>query len=115
MDLAFDAGGKVSVGLTATTIVSQWTWAATLLQSSAVGSKVSFVPRCLAFILWNKYTETDRPWAASAVEAAQELLAAAHGQLQKLPMGSHLCTGSLWVKSVLTHGQLLITHGQHFF
>ncbi|XP_076358090.1 uncharacterized protein LOC143250861 [Tachypleus tridentatus] len=39
LDTAFDAGGKVSVGLTATTIVSQWTWAATLLQSSAVASK----------------------------------------------------------------------------
>ncbi|XP_074654736.1 uncharacterized protein LOC141908541 [Tubulanus polymorphus] len=39
LDTAFDAGGKVTVGLTATTIVSQWTWAATLLQSSAVASK----------------------------------------------------------------------------
>lgn len=37
---AFDAGGKVSIGLTATTIVSQWTWSATLLQSSTVASKV---------------------------------------------------------------------------
>ncbi len=27
-------------------------------------------------------------------------------------MGNHLCTGSPWVKSVLTHGRLLITHGQ---
>merc|ERR1712038_423379 len=26
LDTAFDAGGKVSIGLTATTIVSQWTW-----------------------------------------------------------------------------------------
>ena len=33
LDTAFDAGGKVSIGLTATTIVSQWTWSATLLQS----------------------------------------------------------------------------------
>ena len=33
-------GGKVSIGLTATTIVSQWTWSATLLQSSTVASKV---------------------------------------------------------------------------
>ncbi|KAL5014495.1 hypothetical protein ScPMuIL_008765 [Solemya velum] len=40
LDVAFDAGGKVNVGLTATTIVSQWTWAATLLQSSTVASKV---------------------------------------------------------------------------
>lgn len=40
LDTSFDAGGKVSVGLTATTIVSQWTWAATLLQSSTVASKV---------------------------------------------------------------------------
>ncbi len=36
----------------------------------------------------------DHPCAASAVEAAHGLLAAAYGQLQKLPMGSHLCTGS---------------------
>lgn len=40
LDTAFDAGGKVSVGLTATTIVSQWTWAATLLYSCTVASKV---------------------------------------------------------------------------
>ncbi|XP_064598785.1 uncharacterized protein LOC135465474 [Liolophura sinensis] len=39
LDIAFDAGGKVSIGLTASTIVSQWTWAATLLQSSTVASK----------------------------------------------------------------------------
>merc|ERR1711963_570874 len=39
LDTAFDAGGKVSIGLTATTIVSQWTRSATLLQSSTVASK----------------------------------------------------------------------------
>jgi Na+/proline symporter len=39
LDTAFDAGGKVSIGLTATTIVSQWTWTGTLLQSSTVASK----------------------------------------------------------------------------
>ena len=39
LDTAFDAGGQVSVGLTATTIVSQWTWAATLLQSCTVAAK----------------------------------------------------------------------------
>ncbi|XP_035681863.1 urea-proton symporter DUR3-like [Branchiostoma floridae] len=39
LDTTFDAGGQVSVGLTATTIVSQWTWAATLLQSCTVASK----------------------------------------------------------------------------
>merc|ERR1712013_152368 len=39
LDTAFDAGGKVSIGLTATTIVPQWTWSATLLQSSTVASK----------------------------------------------------------------------------
>ena len=43
LDTAFDAGGKVSIGLTATTIVSQWTWSATLLQSSTVASKVMFL------------------------------------------------------------------------
>ena len=41
LDNAFDAGGKVAMGLTATTLVSQWTWAATLLQSSTVASKVT--------------------------------------------------------------------------
>jgi uncharacterized protein YneF (UPF0154 family) len=41
LDTAFDAGGKVSIGLTATTIVSQWTWAATLLQSCTVATRVS--------------------------------------------------------------------------
>ena len=45
LDTSFDAGGNVSIGLTATTIVSQWTWAATLLQSSNVGTKVSTVAR----------------------------------------------------------------------
>ncbi|WAR19084.1 DUR3-like protein, partial [Mya arenaria] len=39
LDTAFDAGGKVNIGLTATTIVSQWTWAATLLFSCTVASK----------------------------------------------------------------------------
>ncbi|XP_006823327.1 uncharacterized protein LOC100367327 [Saccoglossus kowalevskii] len=39
LDTDFDAGGEVSVGLTATTIVSQWTWAAGLLQSSTVTAK----------------------------------------------------------------------------
>ncbi|PIK48507.1 putative urea-proton symporter DUR3 [Apostichopus japonicus] len=39
LDTDFDAGGQVSLGLTATTIVSQWTWAATLLQSSTVAAK----------------------------------------------------------------------------
>ena len=41
LDRSFDAGGKVNAGLTASTIVSQWTWAATLLQSSTVAAKVS--------------------------------------------------------------------------
>ena len=45
LDTAFDAGGKVSIGLTATTIVSQWTWSATLLQSSTVASKVGISTR----------------------------------------------------------------------
>jgi len=40
IDVNFDAGGKISSGLIATTIVSQWTWAATLLQSTSVTTKV---------------------------------------------------------------------------
>ncbi|GFR85860.1 urea-proton symporter DUR3-like [Elysia marginata] len=39
LDISFDAGGNVNAGLTATTVVSQWTWAATLLQSSTVAAK----------------------------------------------------------------------------
>ncbi|CAH1777253.1 unnamed protein product [Owenia fusiformis] len=39
VDTTFDAGGKVSIGLTATTIVSQMTWTATLLQSTTVATK----------------------------------------------------------------------------
>ncbi|XP_071942432.1 uncharacterized protein [Antedon mediterranea] len=39
LDTSFDAGGKVNIGITAATIVSQWTWAATLLQSSSVAAK----------------------------------------------------------------------------
>ncbi|XP_076358107.1 uncharacterized protein LOC143250869 isoform X2 [Tachypleus tridentatus] len=39
LDTTFDAGGKVSIGLTATTIVSQWTWSVTFIHSSTVASK----------------------------------------------------------------------------
>ncbi|XP_052808030.1 uncharacterized protein LOC128236931 [Mya arenaria] len=39
LDTAFDAGGKVSVGLTATTIVSQWTWASALLYSPVTATQ----------------------------------------------------------------------------
>ena len=38
LDASFDAGGDVGSGITASTLVSQWTWAATLLQSSSVGA-----------------------------------------------------------------------------
>ena len=50
IDTDFDAGGKVSAGLTATTIVSQWTWAATLLQSATVASKVTTMLSCLDIV-----------------------------------------------------------------
>ncbi|CAH1777539.1 unnamed protein product [Owenia fusiformis] len=39
VDTSFDAGGKVSLGMTATVIVSQMTWAATLLQSTTFAVK----------------------------------------------------------------------------
>ncbi|CAH1789774.1 unnamed protein product [Owenia fusiformis] len=39
LDTSFDAGGKVSVGLTAATLVSQMTWAASLLQPVTVTLK----------------------------------------------------------------------------
>ncbi|CAF0718552.1 unnamed protein product [Brachionus calyciflorus] len=35
----FNAGGSMSISLLASTIVSQWTWAASLLQSSTVGTQ----------------------------------------------------------------------------
>ncbi|KAL3315476.1 hypothetical protein Ciccas_005893 [Cichlidogyrus casuarinus] len=37
VDTAFTGGGQLSAGLIMTNLVSQWTWAATLLQSSGVG------------------------------------------------------------------------------
>ena len=54
LDTAFDAGGKVSIGLTATTIVSQWTWSATLLQSSTVASKVKITDTEKAHFMLSK-------------------------------------------------------------
>jgi len=37
---SFNAGGSMSISMLANTIVSQWTWAASLLQSSTVGAQV---------------------------------------------------------------------------
>ena len=37
---SFNAGGSMSISMLANTIVSQWTWAASLLQSSTVGTEV---------------------------------------------------------------------------
>ena len=48
LDTSFDAGGKVNAGLTATTIVSQWTWVATIVYSSTVATKVSLGSLCNA-------------------------------------------------------------------
>lgn len=39
----FNAGGSMSISMLASTIVSQWTWAASLLQSTTVGTKASDV------------------------------------------------------------------------
>lgn len=36
----FNAGGNMTISLLASTIVSQWTWAASLLQSTTVGTQV---------------------------------------------------------------------------
>jgi len=55
IDVNFDAGGKISSGLIATTIVSQWTWAATLLQSTSVTTKVQ---QCHTFTLLRTVTLT---------------------------------------------------------
>lgn len=54
LDRSFDAGGKVNAGLTASTIVSQWTWAATLLQSSTVAAKVSPWAKVMSSAMWLK-------------------------------------------------------------
>jgi hypothetical protein len=37
---SFNAGGSMSISMLANTIVSQWTWAASLLQSTTVGTQV---------------------------------------------------------------------------
>merc|ERR1711953_159694 len=65
LDTAFDAGGKVSIGLTATTIVSQWTWSATLLQSSTVASKVNILENNER-LFWNIELR-NRSWRPEAV------------------------------------------------
>lgn len=39
----FNAGGTMTVSLLASTIVSQWTWAASLLQSTTVGTQVKLL------------------------------------------------------------------------
>ncbi len=36
----FNAGGNMSISMLSSTIVSQWTWAASLLQSTSVGTNV---------------------------------------------------------------------------
>ncbi len=51
-------------------------------------------------LLVKKFTETDHPWAASAVEEPMGYWQQPIGNYRR---GSHLCTGSPWVKSVLTH------------
>ncbi|OQV24878.1 Urea-proton symporter DUR3 [Hypsibius exemplaris] len=43
IETAFEGGGAVSGGLTASVIVAQWTWAATLLQSTNVASRFGVV------------------------------------------------------------------------
>lgn len=43
MDVTFDAGGKVSIGIVATTIVSQWIWADGLLTSTAMTTRVFYL------------------------------------------------------------------------
>jgi len=40
LDTAFDAGGRVTVSLTAVTVTSQMLWPADFLQSATVASKV---------------------------------------------------------------------------
>ncbi|KAG1693505.1 Urea-proton symporter DUR3 [Nymphon striatum] len=64
LDTAFDAGGRVSVGLTATTIVSQWTWAATLLQSCTVASQEHST---LGFVKRNLYSCSEQTKHAAYV------------------------------------------------
>ena len=43
LQTTFNAGGTMTVSLLVSTIVSQWTWAASLLQSTTVGTQVKFV------------------------------------------------------------------------
>lgn len=41
LQTTFNAGGAMSISLLVSTIVSQWTWAASLLQSTTVGTQVN--------------------------------------------------------------------------
>ena len=45
LDTVFDAGGKVTLGLTAVTVTSQMLWPADFLQSATIMSKVRITPR----------------------------------------------------------------------
>jgi hypothetical protein len=42
LDVIFDAGGRVSLSLTAVTVTSQLLWPADFLQSPTMASKVNF-------------------------------------------------------------------------
>lgn len=42
LQTTFNAGGDMTISLLASTIVSQWTWAASLMQSTTVGTQVNF-------------------------------------------------------------------------
>ena len=63
------AGRNVGAGLTAAVIVSQWTWAATLLQSSNVGWQVG-----VSGPFWCALSGPRCPPAAAAAAAVEPLL-----------------------------------------
>ncbi len=46
----FNAGGNMSISMLSSTIVSQWTWAASLLQSTSVGTNVKKREQILIFL-----------------------------------------------------------------
>ena len=50
LDVVFDAGGRVSLSLTAVTVTSQLLWPADFLQSPTLASKVSKIFHYLALI-----------------------------------------------------------------
>ena len=61
LDTVFDAGGKVTLGLTAVTVTSQMLWPADFLQSATIMSKVANVVHFVNLFMLSVFILYDRP------------------------------------------------------